>query len=134
MGRRSQAHRGADIAAVLGASWKRQAEQALAAAGFVLAQRARAKWVAFMDPHDIAPEIFSAQGEILSLPLPRWCELARAWSETRRYGIGCMTQLIRYEAALHARCKASTVDGVKDIRDQGRGGGGLCSAGSGTPN
>lgn len=40
-------------------------------------RKSRAKWVAFMDPHDIAPELFQPGGDPLSMPLPRWCELAR---------------------------------------------------------
>ena len=41
-------------------------------------RKSRAKWVAFMDPHDLAPEIFQPGGDPLSMPLPRWCEMARA--------------------------------------------------------
>lgn len=56
---------------------KRQAEQ-LGRRPVLFWRKSRAKWVAFMDPHDLAPEIFQPGGDPLSLPLPRWCELARS--------------------------------------------------------
>lgn len=40
-------------------------------------RKSRANWVAFMDPHDVAPDLFQPGGDPLSMPLPRWCELAR---------------------------------------------------------
>jgi Holliday junction resolvase len=40
-------------------------------------RKSRAKWVAFMDPHDVAPEFFQQGGDPISLSLPRWCEFAR---------------------------------------------------------
>ena len=56
---------------------KRQAEQ-LGRRPVLFWRKSRAKWVAFMDPHDLAPEIFQPGGDPLSMPLPRWCEMARA--------------------------------------------------------
>lgn len=40
-------------------------------------RKSRAKWVAFMDPADLAPDLFQSGGDPLSMSLPRWCELAR---------------------------------------------------------
>ncbi|MBK8763079.1 MAG: hypothetical protein IPM03_22350 [Sulfuritalea sp.] len=37
-----------------------------------------AKWIAFIDPQTIAPDLFSAVGDPVQMPLPRWCELARS--------------------------------------------------------
>ncbi len=42
-------------------------------------RKSRAKWTAYMDPHDLAPELFQPGGEPVSMPLHRWCELARSW-------------------------------------------------------
>lgn len=42
-------------------------------------RKSRAKWVAFMDPADLAPDLFQPGGDPLSMSLPRWCELARSW-------------------------------------------------------
>lgn len=64
---------------LLSAYWaqaKRQAEDA-GRKPVLFWRKNRAKWVAFMDPHDIAPELFQPGGDPLSMPLPRWCELAR---------------------------------------------------------
>ncbi len=41
-------------------------------------RKSRQKWTAFMAPHDVAPDLFKPGGDPLSMPLPRWCELARS--------------------------------------------------------
>lgn len=41
-------------------------------------RRNRAEWRAFVSPQDVAPEMFQAGGDALSMSLPRWCELARS--------------------------------------------------------
>jgi len=66
---------------LLSAYWAQARRQAEASGGgrrpVLFWRKSRAKWVAFMDPHDLAPELFQPGGEPLSMPLPRWCELAR---------------------------------------------------------
>ena len=37
-----------------------------------------AMWAVFVDPQDVAPDLFSSVGEPLQMPLPRWCELAKS--------------------------------------------------------
>ena len=67
---------------LLSAYWAQARRQAEASGGdrrpVLFWRKSRAKWVAFMDPHDLAPELFQPGGEPLSMPLPRWCELARS--------------------------------------------------------
>ena len=77
MGRRSQAHRVLTLTPVW-AQAKRQAEQLWAPAGFILAQ-VRAKWVAFIDPHDLAPEIFSLGRSAVTVAAAMVRNWARAW-------------------------------------------------------
>lgn len=57
---------------------KRQAEPFEDRKPVLFWRKSRAKWIAFMDPHDIAPALFQPGGDPVILSLPRWCELARS--------------------------------------------------------
>lgn len=41
-------------------------------------RKSRARWVVFVDPCDLAPNLFSSVGDPIQMTLPRWCELARS--------------------------------------------------------
>ncbi len=41
-------------------------------------RRSRSKWVVFVDPCDIAPNLFSAVGDPVKMSLSRWCEMVRS--------------------------------------------------------
>ena len=99
---------------------KRQAEQHLAPAGFVLAQVSR-EVGCIHGPARPRPRDFSAWGDPLSLPLPRWCELARAWLwRTIRYGIGGMKYELHPLCTLFPRLSGTEFDAlVGDIAANG---------------
>ena len=106
MGRRSQAHRGADIAAVLGASW-RQAEQP-GAAGFVLAQ-VSAKWVCSLT-RTTSPQRFFSLGRsaVTAAAAMVRAGAGLAWKRADMESEAC--QLIRIRGGAQALQEASTVD------------------------
>ena len=41
-------------------------------------RKSRAKWVAFVEPYDIAPSLFAVGGDPVQMSLSTWCELARS--------------------------------------------------------
>jgi hypothetical protein len=65
---------------MLAAHWYQAVEQADKAGRkpVLFWRRNRAEWRAFVAPHDVAPDLFQAGGDALSMSLPRWCELARS--------------------------------------------------------
>lgn len=57
---------------------KRQAEECEGRKPVLFWRKSRGKWIAFVDPHDIAPERFQHGGDPVILSLPQWCVLARS--------------------------------------------------------
>lgn len=40
-------------------------------------RKSRAPWLAYVDPHDVNPDLFGPDRHPIAMPLPLWCEMAR---------------------------------------------------------
>lgn len=56
---------------------KRQAEAHAGRRPVLFWRKSRGKWIAFVDPYDLAPALFQPGGDPIILSLPQWCTLAR---------------------------------------------------------